>query len=211
MTMARERAGSVKRALRLEALTIAWNVVEGALCVAAALSSGSSALLGFGVDSFIESLSAGILVWRLRADESTGNVAERERLERRALRLVGVSFFVLAAVVSYDALKSLWLEERPEVSYVGVAVLLISIVAMLWLGRAKRRVAVELSSRALAADAFQTTLCWWLSVITLTGLALNGVLGWWWADPAMALVMVVILVREGREAWRGEVCDCHAE
>lgn len=201
------RAASLRRGLGLEYLTVGWNVVEGVVAITAALAAGSVALLGFGIDSFIESLSGGVLIWRLLAERRARDHEEIERLEHRARKLVAVSLFALAAYVAVDAGKALWLRERPEVSVVGIALTAVSLVVMQWLARAKRAVARELGSRAMEADAFQTTACFWLSVVTLGGIALNALLGWWWADPAAALGMTYFLVREGREAWEGRD-DC---
>ena len=132
-----------------------------------------------------------------------------ERLDRRAHRLVGLSLFLLAAWVALDAGWTLWRREKPEPSLPGMVLTAVSIVVMLLLARAKRRAAAALQSRALEADSFQTTACWWLSVVTLAGIGLNSAFGWWWADPVAALAMTVFLVSEGREAWRGEDCGCH--
>lgn len=205
LTLGRE--AGLQRALRLEYLTVGWNVAEGLVGVAAALAAGSVALLGFGIDSFVETASGLVLVWRLRAERRHG-AHHAERLDRLALRRVGLSLFALAAWVAFDASHALLEREAPEPSPVGLALTSLSIAAMLWLARAKRRAAALLGSRALAADAFQTTACFWLSVVTLAGLGLNAALGWWWADPLAALGMVPLLVREGREAWRGESCSC---
>ena len=123
-------------------------------------------------------------------------------------RLVGASLFLLAAYVAFDAVKSLLMRDRPEPTTVGIVITSISLVVMWWLARAKRRTAAALGSRALEADSFQTTACFWLSLITLAGIALNAAFGWWWADPVAALGMIPFLVKEGREAWRGEACDC---
>lgn len=197
----------LRRALRLEWLTVGWNVVEGVIAVAAALAAGSVALLGFGIDSFVESASGGILVWRLLAEMGRAADAHAiERLDCRARKLVSLSLFALALYVAVDASMALWRSERPEASLVGIVLTCVSMVVMLWLGRAKRRAAAGLGSRALAADAFQTTACWWLSIITLAGIGLNAAFGWWWADPVAALGMTPLLVREGLETWRGEDC-----
>lgn len=198
------------RALRLEYLTVGWNVVEGVIAVTAALAAGSVALLGFGIDSFVESASGAVLIWRLLAERRTTDRRAVERLDRRAHQLVGVTLFLLAAYVAVDAGLALWNRERPEPSPVGIVLTVISMAVMIWLARAKRRAAAGLGSEALKADAFQTTACFWLSVITLAGIGMNAALGWWWADPAAALGMTVFLVREGAEAWRGEDCGCHA-
>jgi divalent metal cation (Fe/Co/Zn/Cd) transporter len=185
---------------------VAWNLVEGLVAISAAVSSGSIALLGFGVDSFVESASAGILIWRLRAESRAEDAHEIARLDRTAHRLVGVSLFGLAAYVAIDASIALWQGERPGTTWLGIAVTSISLGVMWWLARAKRRAAAALGSRALEADSFQTTACWWLSLITLGGVGLNAIAGWWWADPVAALAMTGFLVREGREAWRGDDC-----
>lgn len=203
------RAALRAHALRLEYASLAWNVVEGVVAVAAALAAGSVALLGFGLDSFVESASALVLVWRLRAEAGAADPAAIARLDRRAHRLVGVSLFALAAWVTFDAARALWLRERPEGSVPGMVITALSIVLMPVLARAKRRAAAALASRALVADAFQTTACWWLSIVTLGGIALNAAFGWWWADPVAALAMTAFLVREGAGAWRGEDCGCH--
>lgn len=206
MTTWELRAPLVRRALHLEYATVGWNIIEGVVAVAAALAAGSVALLGFGVDSFVETASGAILIWRLRAERAANDHAAIEQLDRRAHQLVGVSLFLLAGYIAQDAGRSLWARERPEASWVGIGVTALSIGAMWWLARAKRTAATALGSRALAADSFQTTACFWLSIITLSGVGVNAVFGWWWADPAAALAMTPLLVREGRDAWRGEDC-----
>lgn len=205
------RQALVGRALRLEYLTVSWNVVEGVVAIGAALAAGSVALLGFGIDSFVETASGLVLLWRFHAERVARDHEEIERLEHRALRLVGASLFALAAWVAFDASRALWARERPEPSTVGIVLTSVSIVAMQWLARAKRRTAALLGSRALEADAFQTTACFWLSIVTLAGIGLNAAFGWWWADPVAALAMVPLIAKEGREAWRGEECGCENE
>lgn len=199
-----DRSALLNRGLLLEFVTVGWNLIEGIIAIAAALASGSVALLGFGVDSFVESISGSVLIWRL-GSEKRGNADEEviERIERRAERLVGISFFALAAYVAFDAATSLLNQERPDVSVVGMVLASVSIGVMLWLARAKRRAAADLGSRALAADAEQTQACWYLSVVVLAGIGLNALFGWWWADPIAALGVSFILVREGREAYSG--------
>lgn len=198
----------MRRGLRLEYLTIGWNIVEGVVSVAAAIAAGSVALLGFGIDSFVETTSGVILVWRLRAERHTSNPEALERIDQRAHKLVGLSLFVLAAYVAFDAIKALATHEHPHPTTTGIVITSLSLAVMWWLARAKRRTARGLGSRALEADSFQTTACFWLSLITLVGIALNTTLGWWWADPVSALGMTWFLVAEGREAWRGEDCGC---
>jgi cation diffusion facilitator family transporter len=202
------RAALLTRGLRLEYLTVGWNIVEGVIAVGAGLTAGSIALIGFGVDSFVETISGAVLIWRLSA-EARGNLDEEavELVEHRAERLVGVAFVILAAYVGYEAIRSLLNNEEPAASPVGIALTALSIVVMLWLARAKRQTGIELGSRALIADAQQTYACWYLSVVTLAGLGLNAAFGWWWADPLAALGIVVLLVREGIEALRGEDDD----
>ncbi len=194
------RAVQAARGRRLEYFTIGWNVVEAAVAVGAGAAAGSIALIGFGADSVIESLSGAVLLWRLQAHEAD------EQRERRALRLVGGTFLVLAAYVAFDAGKMLLWREPPETSLVGILLAVVSLIVMPLLARAKRRVAGRLASGALAADSRQTSLCAYLSAILLGGLVLNAIWGWWWADPAAALVMVPIIAREGFEALRGEAC-----
>jgi divalent metal cation (Fe/Co/Zn/Cd) transporter len=202
-----ERQAHVAHALRLEYLTVGWNIAEGVIAVTAAVLAGSVALLGFGIDSFIESTSGVIMLWRLYAERRPGHDDARlDAIEHRARKLVALSLFLLAAFIAVDAAQTLWLAEQPAFSAVGVGLTGVSLVVMMWLARAKRRVARALGSQAMAADAFQTTACWWLSLAALVGIALNGALGWWWADPAAALVIAGLIVKEGREAWRGEDC-----
>lgn len=203
------RATLVRRALRLEYLTVGWNVLEGVVAIAAALAAASVALLGFGIASFVESASGSIIIWRLLAERARTDAEAIEALERRAQRLVALSLFGLAAYIALDAVKTLLLQERPAPSALGVAVTTLSIGVMWWLARSKRRAAIALGSRAMETDAFQTTACWWLSLIVLGGIGVNALTGWWWADPLAAIGMTYFLVREGREAWEGEDC-CEA-
>ncbi len=202
------RPNLLQRGLRLEYLTVGWNIAEGLIAVAAGLVAGSVALVGFGVDSFVETISGMVLIWRLSA-EARGRLDEEavETVERRAERLVGLAFFLLAAYVTFEAIRTLIEGEAPLASPIGIALTSLSIVVMLWLAGAKRRVGEVLGSRALIADSKQTYACWYLSVVTLAGLALNAVFGLWWADPLAALGIVVLLVREGFEALRGEDDD----
>ena len=199
------RAALLARGLRLEYLTVGWNLAEGVVAVAAGLAAGSIALVGFGVDSFVESISGSVLIWRLRAEWVGGADEERiERIEHLASRLVAVSFLVLAAYVGLEAVRTLVAQDRPDASPIGIALTILSLGVMLWLARAKRDTGEALGSRALIADSHQTFACWYLSATTLAGLVLNAALGLWWADPIAALVIVVFLLREAREAWEGE-------
>ncbi len=205
MAIANLRPLNLKRGLHLEYLTVGWNVVEGIVAVAAGIAAGSIALIGFGVDSFVETISGAVIIWRLMA-ETRGQHDEEamERIERRAERIVGIAFLLLAAYVGFEAVRALINHDAPDASPVGIALTAVSIVVMLWLARAKRQTGEALGSRAMLADAQQTYACWYLSVVALAGLALNAVFGLWWADPVAALGITVLLVREGLEALRGE-------
>lgn len=198
------RDKALARATNLEYLTVGWNVLEGLIAVGAAHAAGSVALLGFGIDSFVESASGCVLLWRLAAERNARDAEEVERLDRKARKLVGLSLFLLAGFVLCDSAWTLWRQEKPHPSVIGIALTIVSIGIMWWLARAKHTVARELGSGALEADAFQTTACFWLSIIVLAGVALNAALGWWWADPVAALTMIWFIVSEGREAWEGE-------
>ncbi|MBI4462062.1 MAG: cation transporter [Acidobacteria bacterium] len=188
-----------QRAIRLEYFTIAWNAIEAVVAIVAGVVAGSIALVGFGLDSVIETLSGGTLLWRLRQRGEFEAMAES-----RALRLVGLTFLALAVYVTYESVSNLRGRERPEESWVGIILALVSLVVMPILGHAKRRVARVLGSRALAADGMETYLCSYLSFTLLLGLGLNAWQGWWWADPVAALAMVPFMVREGVAALRGE-------
>lgn len=191
-----------RRALALAALTIAWNVVEAVVAVAAGVAAGSIALVGFGFDSTIEVLSAWVVVWQFRAELRGGYDEERER---RALRLIGVTFFVLAAYVSVEAVRDLFfIGTEPDESAVGIALAALSLVVMPLLAWAKNRTADQLGSPTLRADAIETLLCSWLSAALLAGLVLNATVNWWWADPLAALVIAGLATREGLEAIRGD-------
>ena len=205
-----DRAVLVKRGRWLEYFTIAYNSLEGLIAVTAGLIAGSIALVGFGFDSIIEVTSGSVLLWRLHADLDE---ARRERVEAISLRIVGALFVLLALYVTYDSVRSLIRREAPQESLVGIVLASVSLVIMPLLVRAKRRVARAINSGALMADSKQTELCTYLSAILLVGLLLNALLGWWWADPIAALVMVPIIVKEGIEALRGETCcddACHS-
>jgi divalent metal cation (Fe/Co/Zn/Cd) transporter len=192
------RDAAVRQGRWLEYFTVGWNLTEAAVALGAGLFAGSIALIGFGIDSLIETSSGAILLWRLKEGE------EGDKRERIALKLVGISLLALAAYVAVDAAKGLILQEPPERSLVGIILAAVSLVVMPLLARAKRRVAAKLSSQALVADSHQTDICAYLSAILLVGLGLNALFGWWWADPIAALAMVPIIGKEGLEALQGE-------
>ena len=202
------RSNHVRTGRNLELLTIGWNSVEALVALLAGIIAGSIALVGFGLDSVIEVSSGVALLWRLSLD---ADIHRREAIEKQALKIVGISFFALAAYVTYESVAALWKRDVPEASYVGIGLAALSLVAMPLLARAKRRVAAVINSRALQADSRQTDICAYLSAILLGGLLLNTTMGWWWADPVAALIMVPIIAKEGREAYRGETCcdPCH--
>ena len=204
-TEALTRSDQVRRGIWLEYLTIGWNLVECGVAVAAGLFAGSVALIGFGFDSAVESISGSVLLWRLHAERRGSHTAT---VEQRALKLVGISFLILSAYIAFDSGKTLWRGEHPEHSMVGIVLAVVSLVGMPLLARAKRNAAHHLSSTALKADARQTSLCAYLSAILLGGLVLNSLFGWWWADPVAALIMVPIIANEGREALQGKECGC---
>ena len=186
---------------------MAYNSLEGILSIAAGVLAGSIALVGFGIDSLIE-LTAGVAaLWRLHVDADTDR---RERTERLTLRVIGLCFLALALYVGADAVRALAARIAPEQSRLGIVIACASLLVMPFLARAKRSIAMQLESGALAAEAKQTLVCTWLSAILLGGLLLNAMLGWWWADPAAALAMVPLIGWEGVEGLRGRSA-CGAE
>ena len=195
------REEDTRRAKRLEYFTLGWNITEAAVAIIAGVAAGSIALMGFGADSLIESLSGMVMLWRLQSHSAD------EHRERLAVRLIGISFFILAVYVTIDAVHSIMQHELPESSITGIALAIVSLIIMPVLARAKRRVAARLESPALKADSRQTDICAYLSAILLGGLLFNAVFGWWWADPLAALLMVPIIIRDGINAMRGEPCS----
>ncbi len=197
--VAARRAVLARRIRLLVAATITYNVVEAAVALAAGTAASSIALIGFGLDSVIEVSSAAAVAWQFAG-------ADPQRRERAALKVIACSFFALAAYVTVDAVRSLVGGGEAERSAVGIALVAVSVVIMPVLSWAQRRAGRELGSASTVADSRQTLLCTYLSAAVLAGLVLNASLGWWWADPAAALVLAVLAVREGRNAWRGDLC-----
>jgi hypothetical protein len=200
------RSGSLRRGLLLEYFTLTWNLIEAVVGMAAGIAAGSVALVGFALDSLVESSSAGILIWRLRAEDRGGR--STEDVERRAIRLVAVAFFALAAYVGIRSLLDLLARSRPEASPVGVGLAIVSLIVMPLLAWRKNRVARALDSRALQADSTQTSVCTYLSAFLLIGLVTNALFGWWWADPAAGLGIAAFVAKEGRELWTAEDLCC---
>ncbi len=179
------------------------------MAIVAGPIAGSISLVGFGIDSFMEVTSGSVLLWRMSVD---ADVLRRERNERRALRVVGVCFLLLAAYIAYESATDLRSKRAPEHSIAGIVLACVSLVVMPLLSRAKRKVGRALGSAAMQADAKQTEFCTFLSAILLAGLLLNAVFGLWWADPAAALIMVPIIAKEWIEGVQGKACDeCSAQ
>jgi cation diffusion facilitator family transporter len=191
-----------RRALRLEWLTTSWNVIEAVIAIAAGVVSRSIALVAFGADSLIEVLSSVGVLWRLLTAGPEASAEEHERAEGRALIVVGVTFFLLAAYIVVDAGVALAKAEAPENSSLGLVLSVASLMAMPALGIAKQRTARMMGSKALEADAVETWVCAYLSAALLLGLGLHRLFGWWWADPAGALIMVPFIAWQGRRAIR---------
>jgi divalent metal cation (Fe/Co/Zn/Cd) transporter len=194
-----DRAALVRRGIWLSYVTIAYNSLEAIGSLIAGLLAGSVALVGFGVDSVIEVMASLAAQWRLRSDLDP---VQREGVELWTRRIVALLFLALAVYVLADAANTLWQREAPDRSLFGVVVLALSVIVMPILARGKKRVARALRSGALEAEAAQTSLCAYLSVIGLGGVALNALFGWWWADPGAALIMVPIIAAEGWEGIR---------
>ena len=188
------RVTLVRRGLWLNYATLSYNIVEAVVSLLAGLLAGSVALVGFGFDSVIEVIASAAAQWRLRADLAA---ERRERVEQTSHRVVGWCFLALGAYIAYESVESLWTRSRPDRTVIGIAVLAASAIVMPLLARAKRRVANALESCSLGSEAAQTSLCAYLSIIALAGVALNALFGWWWADPLSALAMVPIIVKEG--------------
>jgi divalent metal cation (Fe/Co/Zn/Cd) transporter len=194
-----ERMRLVRRAQLLAWVGIAWHFVEFAIAIAAGIAASSIALIGFGIDSGIESVAGFVLLWRF--------ASVRESAERTAQQVIAVSFWVLAAYVAAEALRALVTGDRPEESWVGIGLAAFTAPTMPLLAWAKRRVGHRLHSSATISESNQTLVCAYLSVALLVGLGANALFGWWWADPGAALVIAALAAREGLESWRGRHCD----
>ena len=195
------RESLVRRAKGLAWLGMGWHAIEAVVAIVAGIAAGSIALVGFGIDSVVEAMAGFVLLWRFAARRS-----ESDGAERRAQQLIGLSFYLLAAYVAFEAVRGLATGERPDASTVGIVLAAATLVTMPPLARAKARVAHELRSSATRAEGRQNMICAYLAAALLVGLSANAVLGWWWADPLTALFIAAVAVREGREAWRGRAC-----
>lgn len=193
-----------RRARLLSWLGLVWIGAEGAVAVAAGLAAGSVALVGFGVDSAIEALASLVVIWRF-----TGARLLSATSERRAQRLVAAQFFLLAPYIAFEAIGSLLGGERPDPTWIGIALAATSAIGMPLLGRAKRRIGEQLGSRATHGEGTQNVLCGMLAATLLVGLLGNALAGLWWLDPVVGLVIAAVAVREGRASWRGQACCAH--
>jgi divalent metal cation (Fe/Co/Zn/Cd) transporter len=200
-----ERERLIRRAKALSWLSLAWMTVEGTVAITAALVAGSVALLGFGLDSVIEGVASVIVIWRFSGSRRLSGHAER-----RAQKVVAVSFFLLAPYIVQDAIRALAAGEHPSTSWVGIGLAVSSIVVMPLLGRLKQQVGGQLDSGATVGEGAQNLLCAYMAAGVLVGLAANAAAGWWWLDPVIALGIAALAVREGRETWAGEGCACGA-
>lgn len=177
------------------------------MAIFAGIVAGSVALIGFGADSFVESSSAAVIVWRIVSEQRNGADPQRiARIERRAQILVALSLALFGLFLLFESASALINQERPEVSHTGIVLAVLSLGVMWWLARSIRRVGQQLHSHAIEADSTQTLACWWMSLSLLVGLGLNAVFGWWWADPIAGVAISGLMLREAREAWAGKDC-----
>ena len=198
-----ERAALERRAKLLAWGGNAWHVVEFAIAVGAGIAAGSVALVGFGIDSVIEVLAGGVIVWLFSGGRGSSHTAER-----RAQQLVAASYALLVAYIGVEATRDLLGSHHPGASWIGIGLAAFTAPTMPLLARAKRNVGHKLNSSATVSEASQNMICAYLSIALLVGLLANALAGWWWADPAAALVIGAVAAREGVESWRGKSCDC---
>lgn len=200
MKLSSKRTVWLQKGVMLEYFTLGWNVIEAFVAIIAGWLAGSIALIGFGLDSVIESISGAILLWRLKRELIGTKVERAKELEGKALLGVGLTFWLLAAYIAYEAIGKLVANEAPQSSTIGIALAIASLIVMPLLAWNKRQVAERIESKALEADATETIVCACLSFTLLLGLVLNATLGWWWADSIAALLMLPVLVKEGFDA-----------
>jgi cation diffusion facilitator family transporter len=197
-----------KKALWLSYFTVGYNLIEGLVSVFFGLLAGSFALIGFGADSFVESLSGGIMIWRFSLHGKVSE-EEEERIEVKAVKLVAFAFYILGAYVLIESIKNLYLQEHPEHSLAGIIIAIASLIVMPALFLLKRQTGKSIQSRSLLADSKQTLGCMLLSAVLLIGLGLNYLWGLWWADPLASAIIAVLLLREGYETYsERELCEC---
>ena len=203
-----DRSTLIREAFRVEYMTIAWMLIEAAVAIGSAVAADSLTLLAFGIDSLIELASAGVLVWRLTVELQHGQTFA-ESAERRAAQIGGALLFALAIYVIAGVGWKLWMQQGAEFSLPGLVISVLAMPTMYFLSRRKLHLAEALESRALRADAVESITCGWLSLIVVAALVAQLVIGAWWVDAAASLGIVWFLVREGRQAWRGDECCDH--
>lgn len=196
-----ERSKLVRRARLLAWAGLGWHGIEAAVAIGAGIIAGSIALIGFGADSLVEAVAGIAVLWRFARSRISS-----ESAERRARKLIGASYFLIAAYVGIESVKTLLVQERPEASIVGICLSIVTLITMPLLARAKVRVGEKLNSAALRGEGTQNMLCAYLSAALLAGLGTNALFGWWWADPVAALAITAVAIREGQRTWRGEDC-----
>jgi cation diffusion facilitator family transporter len=197
-----------KKALLLSYFTVGYNILEGIASISAGLFAGSIALVGFGLDSFVESLSGGVMIWRFRKH---GRITEEEeeKVELKATRLIAYTFFILGSYVLYESVKKLCFHEIPDPSLLGIIIAIVSIIVMPVLFYMKYKTGKSVNSKSLVADSKQTLACTFMSVALLIGLGFNYLYGFWWADPVVGLIIVVFLIKEGYTTFKeGKICCC---
>ena len=204
LTLSEARRDTLHRRIRfIVAFTIAYNVIEAVIAIAAGSAASSAALIGFGLDSTIEVLSAAAVAWQFTRRDP-------QRWEKPTLRVIAVAFFALAAYVSVSSILALVTRAEVEHSTVGIALAAVSVIVMPFVSLLERRAGLEVGSATAVADSKQTLICSYLSVAVLIGLVLNSTLGWWWADAVAGLVIAIFAIREGIEAWKGDACATSA-
>jgi divalent metal cation (Fe/Co/Zn/Cd) transporter len=197
-----------KKALSLSYFTVGYNVLEGIVSIIAGLSAGSIALVGFGLDSFVESLSGSVMIWRFRKHGKMTE-EEEERVEAKAIRLIAYAFFILGSYILYESVKKLCLHEIPHPSLLGIIIAIVSMIVMPVLFYIKYQTGKTINSKSLMADSKQTLACAFLSIALLIGLGTNYLYGLWWADPVVGMIIVIFLIKEGYTALKeGKVCSC---
>ena len=210
-----QRTGQLRLGVRIELVTIIWMTIEASIAIVTGFATHSVSLQGFGIDSIIELISGGVLLWRLRVEQRGGTIGVVERAERRAAWITALSLFALAVYIVGDSAFAFLTRSRPEASWWGIGLAIAATIIMPLLWRGKLRVARRIESAALKADAMCSITCAYMAITLLVGLLLNKFFGWWWADPLAALGLVYFIVKEGREALHeartGETCSCGEE
>ena len=210
-----QRTGQLRLGVRIELVTIIWMTIEASIAIVTGFATHSVSLQGFGIDSIIELISGGVLLWRLRVEQRGGTTGVVERAERRAAWITAIGLFALAVYIVGDSAFAFLTRSRPEASWWGIGLAIAATIIMPLLWRGKLRVARRIESAALKADAMCSITCAYMAITLLVGLLLNKFFGWWWADPLAALGLVYFIVKEGREALHeartGETCCCGEE